>query len=216
MVEIDLLKSNPKKKRNLNARSASKTAETVRISREYGFDYFDGDRMYGYGGYQYDGRWVPVARNMIHHFKLQPGHRILDVGCAKGFLVRDLKESGIDAYGIDISEYALENCDPSIVGRLHLGNAVSLPFKTNSFDVVISINTVHNLERPDCVKAIREIQRVSRGQAFIQVDSYRTPEEREVFESWVLTAKFHDYPSGWLDVFAEASYTGDWFWTIID
>lgn len=216
MSEVNLLSSLPKGKRNLNARATAKSAEHVAISREYGQMYFDGPREYGYGGYRYDGRWVPVARDVVAHFGLKPGDRVLDVGSAKGFLVKDLVGQGIDAYGIDVSRYAMMHCEPEAIGRLHLGDALDLPFPDGSFACALSINTIHNLDRDGCVRALRELQRVSNGRAFVQVDSYRTPEQKAVFEDWVLTAKFHDYPEGWLKLFAEAGYTGDWFWTIIE
>ncbi len=216
MSEVNLLSSLPKGKRNLNARATAKTAEHVAISREYGQMYFDGPREYGYGGYRYDGRWVPVARDIVAHFGLKPGDRVLDVGSAKGFLVKDLVGQGIDAYGIDVSRYAMMHCEPEAVGRLHLGDALDLPFPDGSFACALSINTIHNLDRDGCVRALRELQRVSNGRAFVQVDSYRTAEQKAIFEDWVLTAKFHDYPEGWLKLFAEAGYTGDWYWTIIE
>jgi ubiquinone/menaquinone biosynthesis C-methylase UbiE len=218
MAEIDLLRALPKTKRNIQKRLEAKNPEVIRVAREYGQVYFDGPREFGYGGYRYDGRWVPVARDIVAHFGLKPGSRVLDVGCAKGFLVKDLMIAcpGIEAFGLDISEYALMHCEPETVGRLHLGTGLKLPFPDRSFDCAISLNTIHNFERADAVKAVAEIQRVSGGRAFIQVDSYRTPEQKEIFESWVITAKFYDYPDGWVKVFAEAGYTGDWYWTIIE
>lgn len=218
MPEINLLAKLPKAKRNLNARATAKTEEHIRVSREYGETYFDGPREYGYGGYRYDGRWIPVAEDMIRHFGLQPGDRVLDVGCAKGFLVKDLMKAcpALEAFGLDISRYALMRCEPETIGRLHLGNAVDLPFPDGSFKAAISLNTIHNLERHDCVRALKELQRVSNGRAFIQVDSYRTAEQKTVFEEWVLTAKFHDYPEGWVAVMRDAGYTGDYYWTIIE
>jgi len=216
MAEINLLHSLPQGKRNVKARETAKTEEHIRISREYGEMYFDGPREYGYGGYRYDGRWKPVAKDIVEHFKLKPGDRVLDIGCAKGFLVKDLLSLGIDSYGIDISNYALMHCEPEVVGRLQLGSAGHLPFPDNSFAAVISINTIHNLTYERCVTAVREIQRLAPGKGFIQVDSYRTPEQKEIFESWVLTAMHHDYPEGWVRLFLEAGYTGDWFWTVID
>jgi ubiquinone/menaquinone biosynthesis C-methylase UbiE len=216
--EVNLLAQLPKPKRNVQARGTAKTPDVIEISRQYGELYFDGPRDYGYGGYRYDGRWIPVARAIVAHFDLRPGERVLDVGCAKGFLVKDLMAvcPGLDAFGVDVSEYALMHCEREVVGRLHLGDAQKLPFPDGSFRAVVSINTVHNLARDECIRAVREIERLSPGRGFIQVDSYRTPEQREVFESWVLTAKFHDYPEGWLELFAEAGYTGDYSWTIIE
>lgn len=215
MAEINLLRSLPKGRRNITARQTLKSDEHIRISREYGEMYFDGPREYGYGGYHYDGRWQPVARDIVEHFDLKPGDRVLDVGCAKGFLVKDLVSIGIDAYGIDISEYGLMHCEPEVVGRLHLGSADHLPFPDASFAAVLSINTIHNLDRDRLVVALREIQRLAPGKGFVQVDSYHTPEQKDIFESWVLTARYHDYPVGWKAVFDQAGYTGDYYWTII-
>jgi ubiquinone/menaquinone biosynthesis C-methylase UbiE len=218
MAEVDLLRALPKTKRNIEMRSDAKDPEVIRISKEYGELYFDGPRDYGYGGYKYDGRWIPVAKDIVEHFNLKPGMRVLDVGCAKGFLVKDLMIAcpGLEVFGIDVSEYALMNCESEAVGRLQIGSADRLPFPDKSFDCVLSLNTIHNLPRERLIIALKEIQRLSSGKAFVQVDSYRTPEEKEIFESWVLTAEFHDYPDEWIKVFSEASYTGDYFWTIIN
>ena len=199
MGEVELLRALPKGKRNIQARETTKTEEHIRVSREYGEMYFDGPREYGYGGYRYDGRWQPVARDIIEHFGLKPGDKVLDVGCAKGFLVKDLLAEGIDAFGLDVSKYALMNCEPEAIGRLQIGSCDDLPFPDGSFDAVLAINTIHNLDRDGCVRAVREVERLAPGRGFIQVDSYRTPEQKEIFESWVLTAKFYDYPEGWLD-----------------
>lgn len=218
MAEVDLLRALPRTKRDIRKRLEAKNPEIVRVAREFGAAYFDGSRECGYGGYRYDGRWIPVARDIVAHFGLKPGMRVLDVGCAKGFLVKDLMAvlPGLEAFGLDVSEYALMNCEPATTGRLHLGTASRLPFPDRSFDCVLSLNTIHNFDRAEAVRAMSEIQRVSGGRAFVQVDSYHTPEQKEIFESWVLTAKFHEYPEAWLKLFAESGYTGDWFWTIID
>jgi ubiquinone/menaquinone biosynthesis C-methylase UbiE len=218
MPELDLLRALPRTRRNIARRAEAKSPELIAAARAYGELYFDGPRDYGYGGYRYDGRWVPVARDIVDRFGLKPGDRVLDVGCAKGFLVKDLMQvrPGLEAFGLDISEYALMHAEPETVGRLHLGTASHLPFPDGSFACVLSLNTIHNFDRDEARVALAEIQRVSDGRAFVQVDSYRTPEQKEIFESWVLTARFHDYPDGWVRLFAEAGYTGDYFWTIIE
>ena len=218
MAEVDLLRALPKAKRNIQKRKDAKDAAVVAISKQYGQMYFDGPREYGYGGYRYDGRWIPVARDIVTHFNLKSGMRVLDVGCAKGFLVKDLMKvcPGLEAFGLDISLYALMNCEPEVVGRLHLGTAECLPFPDNSFNCVLSLNTVHNFPRARALKVLEEIERISGGCAFVQVDSYYTPGQKEIFESWVLTAEFHDYPDGWRRLFKEAGYSGDYYWTIIE
>lgn len=218
MAEVDLLARLPKTQRNIEKRKEAQTPQNIATAREYGRQYFDGPREVGYGGYRYDGRWIPIAEDIIRHFNLKAGDRVLDVGCAKGFLVKDLMKvcPGLEAFGLDISEYALMHCEPEVVGRLHLGSADRLPFPDRSFSAVISINTIHNFERADAIRAVQEVERLAPGRGFIQVDSYRTPEQRELFLSWVLTARFHDYPKGWLRLFAEAGYTGDYYWTILE
>jgi ubiquinone/menaquinone biosynthesis C-methylase UbiE len=219
MAEVDLLRSLPKPKRNIQKRAEGKDPAVVAIAKQYGEMYWDGPREYGYGGYRYDGRWRSVARDIIAHYGLEPGMTVLDVGCGKGFLVKDLMLEcpGLQAFGLDISLYALQTAPIELAGRLHLGTAEKLPFPDNSFDCVISLNTIHNFPRPRAIKAMAEIERVSKGsKSFVVVDSYRTPEQKEIFESWVLTAEFHDYPDEWIKVFNEAGYTGDWDWTIIE
>ncbi len=218
MSEVNLLAKLPRSKRNISQRAEAKSPDVIAASREFGELYFDGPRSYGYGGYRYDGRWIPVAEDIVAHFGLRPGDNVLDVGCAKGFLVKDLMKvcPGLEAFGLDISEYALKHCEPEVVGRLHLGNATSLPFPDDSFKAVISLNTLHNLDRPELITALREIERLAPGRGFVQVDSYRTVEEKDLFEEWVLTANFHDFPEGWLQVFKEAGYTGDYYWTIVE
>jgi len=218
MAEIDLLRSLPKPKRNIQMRAEAKDPAVIAIAKQYGEMYWDGPREYGYGGYTYDGRWRAVARDMIEHYGLKPGMKVLDVGCGKGFLVKDLmlELPGLEAFGLDVSLYALQHAQPEVIGRLHLGTAEKLPFPDHSFDYVVSLNTIHNFARPRAIKAMAEIERVSKGKSFVVVDSYRTPEQKAIFESWVLTAEYHDYPEQWIRLFAEAGYTGDWNWTIIE
>src|SRR6266705_6436500 len=142
MGQVSLLEKLPKTKRDVNARALAKTQERVAVACQYGEMYFDGPREYGYGGYRYDGRWIPVAEDVVQHFGLKRGDRVLDVGCAKGFLVKDLMAvcPGLEAFGLDISEYALMHCEPEVIGRLHLGNALKLPFPDGSFRPVTRSN----------------------------------------------------------------------------
>lgn len=216
--QVHLLRSLPRPERDITQRRDSRTPATIHIARWFGADYFDGRREYGYGGYHYDGRWVPVVQDIIDYYGAGDDitrWRILDVGCAKGFLVHDLCARGADAYGIDVSDYAVRNCHRDVVGRIHVGSADDLPYPDGSFDLVLCLNTLHNLTRSRCLRALSEIMRVSAGPAFVQVDSYTTPEEKQAFEEWVLTARYVDWPEGWLALFREAGYTGDYDWTIV-
>jgi ubiquinone/menaquinone biosynthesis C-methylase UbiE len=220
MAEFNLLRALPNAKRNIQKRKEAKDTSVVAVAKQFGEMYFDGPREYGYGGYQYDGRWVPVARDIVAHFNLKSGMRLLDVGCAKGFLVKDLMQTcpGLECFGLDISHYALMHCVPETVGRLHLGTAESLPFPDASFDAVLSINTIHNLDRNACIRALREMTRICRqpDKCFVQVDAYRTQEEKLLFESWCLTAVTYLTTTEWVRLFQEAGYKGDYYWTILE
>lgn len=215
--EIDLLLNYPKANRDLKARLESKTEEDRAIARKFDKDFFDGDRKHGYGGFDYNPRfWQPVIPTFQKHWNLSSSNSLLDVGCAKGFMLHDLVEliPGISVAGIDISKYAIENSIESVKKNLKVANALDLPFDDNSFDVVISINTIHNLEVSDCLKALKEIERVSKLGSFITVDAYRNEEEKERMFAWNLTAKTIMSVNDWISFFSDAGYTGDYFWFI--
>ncbi len=218
MRHLRLMRSLPQTRRNIHARTTARSPENIALARRFERDYFDGSRDTGYGGYFYDGRWIPVAHDIVREYGLSAGSRVLDVGCAKGFLVKDLLQvcPGIEAYGLDVSRYALMSAEPEVVGRLHLGSCEALPFPDDAFDVVIAKDVIHNLDHEGCVRAVREIERVASRGAFIQVDAYRDERERQRLLDWVLTARTMYEPKGWLELFEEAGYTGDYDWTIID
>lgn len=213
--EIDLLENYPRTKRNIKERGETKTEEVRRIARLFGRDFFDGDRQYGYGGFEYQPRfWQPVIPSFEKHFDLSAESSVLDVGCAKGFLLHDLEQSipGISVAGIDISEYAIQHSIDSVKSKVQVADAKCLPFSDSQFDVVIAINTIHNLEKEECGEALREIERVSRKGSFITVDAYRDEEERERMFAWNLTAKTIMSVDEWVTFFDEVGYTGDYFW----
>jgi len=217
MPEINLLKNYPKSKRKINARAEKKTEAVRKIARQFGREYFDGERIYGYGGYYYHPRfWQPVIPDFVKRYNLTGKRSILDVGCGKGFMLHDFMAlvPGITVAGLDISEYAIKNAMADVKPYLKLGNAKSLPYPDKSFDLVISINTIHNLPLADCKKALREIERVSRKHSFITVDAYRNEKERKRMEDWNLTALTYMSTKEWEELFAEVGYSGDYYWFI--
>lgn len=215
--EYNLLGTLPKIARDTGARRESKEINR-RLALKFGREYFDGSREQGYGGYHYDGRWVAVAKRAISHWNLKRGDRVLDVGCAKGFLVKDLRDSlpGLEAMGLDVSDYALETAHPDVKPHLFKGSCEDLPFEDNSLAAVFAINTIHNLGRAGCQRALKEMERVAPGRGFVQVDAYRTESEREAFLDWMLTAKTFDTPTGWRELFQRAGYNGAYWWTILE
>ena len=215
--EIDLLVNYPRTQRNINERAESKTEEDRRIGRQFGREFFDGERRHGYGGFRYHARfWQPVVPTFREHFKLKAGDSLLDVGCAKGFMLHDLALGipGVVVKGVDISSYAIENAIEDMRPHVQVANATDLPFPDKSFDVVISINTIHNLEQPECGKALRDIARVSRRGSFITVDAYRNEQERKLMLAWNLTARTIMHVDDWKKFFDANGYSGDYYWFI--
>lgn len=192
--------------------------EDREISRRFDREYFDGDRKYGYGGYSYNKKyWTATVKNISDHYELKSNSRILDIGCAKGFMLKDFKDllPNSKITGIDISNYAIKNAHLNVKNFLIQGNAIELPFSDGAFDLVISINTIHNLKKEECVRALKEIERVSTGKSFVMVDGWRSKIEKSNLEAWVLTAQTVLSVEKWVELFNEAGYTGDYaFWTV--
>ena len=216
-LELNLLNSFPKIKRDIEQRKKNKDLNR-KLALKFEKEYFDGTREQGYGGYYYDGRWVGIAKKLIDIFKLDNNSKILDVGCAKGFLLHDLYEINptFELHGVEISKYAIKNSKSTVTKFIKNISCENLPYPDNYFDCVVAINTIHNLNMEGCIKSIKEIQRVSNGNAFIQVDAYRNDEELESFKDWMLTAQTYMKPQEWLNIFKETGYNGYYFWTILE
>ena len=215
--EINLLANYPKSKRNVFEREEQKSEKSRIIARKFGKDFFDGDRNNGYGGFTYNPKfWQPVIPDFVRYWGLSSKSSVLDVGCAKGFMLYDMSQliPGIKLQGIDVSDYAINNSMSEIRKLVQIADAKKIPFPDNSFDVVISINTVHNLDRVECAEALREITRVSKKYSFITVDAYRNDEEKKKMNAWNLTAKTVMSVGDWKLFFKEVGYNGDYYWFI--
>lgn len=191
---------------------AGNKAEFATIAKRFDKDYWDGSRNTGYGGYRYDGRWLAVAQRMATHYSLKPGARILDVGCGKGFLLHEFTRAlpGAQIAGLDVSSYALAHAMDEVKPFVQEGNATSLPYPDKSFDLVVSINTLHNLRLPELEKALQEIERVSRGHSYILMDGYRNEQEKVNLLYWQLTCECFFTPEEWEWLFRRCGYTGDY------
>lgn len=187
-------------------------AECAVVAKQYGYDYWDGERKYGYGGYRYDGRWRVVAEKMAKHYHLQAGQKVLDVGCGMAHLLYELTQvvPGLIVKGVDISEYVLLHAKEEIRENLQLGKAQELPFSDNEFDLVISLTTLHNLKVFDLKKAVQEIERVSKGKSYIMVESYRNDKEEVNMLYWQLTCASYYAVDEWEWLYKEWGYTGDY------
>ena len=213
--EINLLKKYPKTKRDLSKRGNEKTEEDRKIARRFDKEFFDGNRKNGYGGYCYNSKfWTEVVKDLNNFYKLKNGSKILDIGCGKGFMLFDFMKLNPNFVleGIDISNYAITKAVPEVKKFLKVGDAKSLPYEDNSFDLVISINTTHNLEINQCKKALSEMERVSRKDKYLIVDAYSNEIEKDRIFAWNLTAKTILSTNEWINLFKESGYTGHYYW----
>jgi ubiquinone/menaquinone biosynthesis C-methylase UbiE len=213
MDEIDFIGAlhNRTKRDYVGRVTAYDKAVCAKIAKQFGADYWDGERQYGYGGYSYDGRWRAVTDAMVAHYGIKPGHKILDIGCGKGYLLYEFTQSvpGVKIAGIDISDYAVENAKEEVKPDLHVGSCTKLPFEDASFDFVVSLGTFHNLRNFELEQAVREMQRVGKGRGYICVESYRNEREKANLLYWQLTCEAFHRPEAWRWLYEKYGYTGD-------
>lgn len=186
-------------------------AACAEVAKRFDRDYWDGARQYGYGGYHYDGRWRPVAEDIAAHYRLTAGDRVLDIGCGKAFLLYELTQvvPGLEVRGVDVSRYGLDGARSEIRDHLQYADAVDLPFDADSFDLVFSINVLHNLELPAIARAAAEMVRVGRRDAYVCVESYRNEAEKANLLYWQLTCESFHRPEAWKWLLREFGYRGD-------
>lgn len=202
-----------KTRRDYLARMQDDKVHCMERAREYEFDYWDGDRRYGYGGYRYiPGRWKPVAEALIARYGLTSNSSVLDVGCGKAFLLYELQLLLPQAklVGFDISRHGLAARHPEFSGTLFPYRAQdAYPFGDNDFDLVISLGALHNLRVFELKTALEEIERVGR-QKYVMVESYRNARELFNLECWALTAEAFFDTAEWIWLYRHFGYTGDY------
>ena len=215
MAEVNLLANYPKTVRNLQAAAKERTEHERMVARKFDKDFFDGERKYGYGGYNYNVKyWNIVVQDFYKYYKLKENAKVLDVGCGKGFMLYDFKLNypELNLKGIDISQYAISNAIEQVKENLLVSSCDNIPFPDNYFDLVISINTIHNLDLEGCAKSIKEISRVSNKHKFVIVDAYSNDDEKKRMFEWNLTAKTIMHKNEWIEFFKKNNYDGDYYW----
>ncbi len=214
MTEIDFITSlHTSTQRDYLARvNAHDKAACSEIACQFGEEYWDGPRHLGYGGYRYDGRWRSVAQAMVDHYALPDDAKILDVGCGKGFLLYEFTQVLPDCTvtGLDVSDYAIAHAKPEIQSAITPGHANTLPYPDDHFDLVYSINALHNLLLPDLFSAVHEMQRVSHRAKHIVVEAYRNEREKMNLMYWQLTCRAFHTPDEWRWLYEQCGYDGDY------
>ena len=200
-------------KRNYIERMINEKVNCSKIAKNYGKEYWDGERKFGYGGYKYiPDRWKEVAKNLINTYDLKPGSKVLDVGCGKGFLLYEMLkiEPNLKIAGFDTSQYAIDNSKKEIKHLLTVGKAENnFPYSNNNFDLVISLGTLHNLTLKQVSNALKEITRVGK-QGYIMVESYKNEQELFNFQCWALTCQSFFSHEDWIWIYNHFGYTGDY------
>ncbi len=202
-----------KTKRDYVSRMMDDKVNCMLKAKEYEFDYWDGDRRFGYGGYKFiEGRWKPVAEALIETYNLTNDSKILDVGCGKAYLLYEMKQllPGLEVAGFDISKHGLAESKEEIRESLFYHRAQDhYPYGDNHFDLVISLGCLHNLRLFELQIALREIERVCRH-GYIMVESYRNEQEQFNLHCWALTAESFFDTEEWVWLYNHFGYTGDY------
>ena len=213
--EVNLLEFYPQSKRPIDDRGNLITEQDRAIARKFDVEYFDGDRLTGYGGYNYNPRfWTDTVAHIKDFYHLDDNSKILDIGCAKGYMMHDLSLliPGAEIKGVDVSNYAKENSIESMQDNIVVANANNLPFPDDYFDLVIAINTLHNLPLIDCKQAFSEINRVTKNNSFVMNDAWRDAKGKQSMLNWNLTALTYMSCDDWEELFKEVDYKGDYYW----
>ncbi len=209
---VKLITKNHKSiKRNYSARMIPSKPHTMKVSKKYGFDYWDGNRKYGYGGYHDDGRWKSVAKKIIKKYKLNNKSKVLDIGCGKGYLVKELslELKSKNIYGIDISNYAIKKSPKRIKKNLKFFDARNKIDFNKKFDLVISINLIHNFELKDVFKFLKDIIKISK-KSYISTESYRNNKELYNLQCWALTCESFFSAKEWKWILTKSNYDRDY------
>ncbi|KKL95155.1 hypothetical protein LCGC14_1857470 [marine sediment metagenome] len=152
---------------------------------EYDISYFDGhkttyrhnagytryERFKGYNGENSLGElWKDKTKKLFDTHSLS-GKKVLEIGCAKGFIVEDLRSFGVDCYGLDVSPYAVGEASNSVKPFLTVADAKTYlsNYKNNEFDVVFSLRFLECIDVADLPTLISEINRISKFQ-FHEID----------------------------------------------
>lgn len=200
-------------KRDYLARMNDDKVACMLKAKQYEYDYWDGDRRYGYGGYRYiEDRWKPVAEALIERYSLRSGDRVLDVGCGKAFLLHEMKRllPELEVTGFDISEHGLAEATPEVRPYLVRYRAQDrYPYGDDNFDLVISLGCLHNLRLYELQSAVQEIERVGKAK-YIMVEGYRNELEQFNLECWALTAESILHTSEWIWLYEHFGYSGDY------
>lgn len=202
---LKIKRSNLAKKRNIKNKILA-----WKLDKEY----YDGQRINGYGGFRYDGRWKKFIPSLIKKYKLNKNSKILEIGCKKGFFLKDLQEiiPGIKCYGIENHEYPLKKTILKNKKNLILSEYYKVPFKKHYFDFVLGFNSIYMQNLGDVIKTLREISRVSKN-SYISLASGESAEDIIKFQKWTLLGTTILKKKEWKLLFKKINFKGDFYFS---
>lgn len=203
-------KSNRKNISDLRVKVSSKLRKRL---QKFPKEYFDGKRAHGYGGYYYNPKFFrKIVKAMIKKYELNNKSKILDIGCAKGFMMYEFKKAlpASEVKGLDISKYCKTKAVKKVKKYIKIGSCENLPYPDKYFDFVVSISTIHNVTINGIKKSLKEIVRVSKGNSFIRVKAYKNLNDKKKIDQWNVVAKSNLSQNNWTKLFKETNYSGDY------
>ena len=212
MPEKYLLKNYPKVKGARQGTSLNRSIHHRIIASYRGIDFFDGDRLYGYGGLKQDGRWDLVVPDFVREYNLANESSILQINCEKGFFLNSFHKviDSINLVGIESSDYAIANTYNPKNYALVKSNIPMIPFDSNRFDLVISLGNVYVLTLQGAINHLKEISRVCKKSSFITLATYKNENQYWAFKNWSLLATLILKREEWIEIMQEADYDGDY------
>mgnify|MGYP001159686368 FL=1 len=216
MREFNLLEGYPKPSK---PRLVGKNIRTIKnriISGKRDKNFFDGDRNFGYGGFNYDGRWKSVAKKIVEEYNLNENSSLLQLNSEKGFLLNDFKSilPKSKIVGLETSDYAISTTMESVKKNVEkVSNFLNLSFKDKTFDFIMALGVIYTHTLNDAIKCLKEIERVGKGNSFITLASYLTDEDYWLFKDWTVIGTTILRKEEWLEVLKYSGYTGDYFFT---
>ena len=207
------LKTHNSSKRVYEKYMNSEKPDCMTTAKLYGKEFFDGDRKFGYGGYNYiAGRWDHVIGQIVNYYNLNESSKVIDAGSGKGFFLNDLKSKikSDHIYGFDISQYAVDNSPELINKNLFVHDIKKkLSYENKFFDLLTCFGVIHNLKIFEIETTIREIMRVSKKQ-YLWVESYRNDKELFNLQCWAKTCESFFAPDEWIWLFKKFGYEGEY------
>jgi len=156
------------------------TAEIKKLSKIYDRDYFENGiitKKSNYIDYSWNRLGSYFQRTAKHIVNKFSPASALDVGCAKGFLVKALVDLGVNASGIDPSNYAISAVLPDIKERIKQGIAQALPYEENLFDIVTCFDVLEHIHENEVPQVLSEMFRVTKQWLIIRVVTKQLPND---------------------------------------